>query len=272
MILRFSLAASFVATYGAFAALAPLPGSILVTRDQHGSILQYDALTGQQIGNLDVYANQQQFAGILGIAVKNNTIYVSGGAAGNPLNGTGTVDPVTGQFVPVHTGLFLQNFDTLSDGFLAGGEGQFRGVYSNTFQGLYGVRLEPGNGEQPDYYGTATTSNQIITTWYNSNHEIQFWDYSGNRIGIRQFINPNPQGQLHGLEYDEESNAFWVSDTGGSISILRRYGPISSTPEWSVPIPGAGIGLDLAYIPIPAAPTALMFTAGLLTLGARRKR
>lgn len=253
------------------AGLAPLPGTLLVTCSTlgNGVIRQYDALTGQQVGSLQVLIDGQP-ASLLGeIAWANGHIYVGAYRLQQPFGGIGIVDAVAGTFNSIVSMSVGSNMDAFQGGFIAGQEGTGRGVYDANFNPIGGgFALDDPSIFVDDFRGTATTPDGFVTTCAGLYGELIFWSSTGQHQGNSFFNNSNPVGELLGLEYDESNGAFWIGEAAGT-SMLRYYVPSSPNQVWSTSVPG--VISDLAYIPIPA-PAGLCAVGAASTLLLRRRR
>ncbi len=255
------------------AGLVPLPGTILASTQSSGTILQYDALTGAQVGSLQVTIDGQPADVLQGIDVLGDQIMV-GAARQFVGGGTGVVDPATGTIVFVTTALVPTAFDHLNDNnFITGDVGRFRGVYNSSFQLVEVVEqiFAPGTYSTQEFRGVAGTSTGFATTYQPYFDEIQLWARTGAYLGVRSFNNDDFGSLNNCLEFDAATNAFWFGEAGiSSTSRIKRYNPTSPNAEWTASLPG--YLTDLAYIPIPSPHAVGLFAVSSLALATRRRR
>jgi hypothetical protein len=252
-------------------ALAPLPGTILVSTETSATIYQYDAANGSLVGELNVVRASESSNGLQGIDVLDGQIFLTAGFSSGG-GGVGRVNAVTGEFERILE-VYPQAFDHLPNGsFIEGGPGPFRGIRNLDFliTGIITLQIVPGTLDPSLNNGIAATSTGFVTTNLNRDTSIQFWDMQGNSTGFRFFNNElgsNPRC----IEYDAETNDFWFGDSaGGGQFELTRYGPTSPDEVWSVIVPGQIV--DLAYIPIPSPGASVLLGISVVCLFARRRR
>lgn len=253
------------------ATLVALPGTILATDQNTGLLWQFDAQSGTQVGSLQLRREGANATASFAVGTLNGVLYAS--AAGPSLiTAVGTVNTASGD---------LSTFGVNGGGNLDELNGQLVISSGFTSYGLYDSMMNPQGGgflgvlpgtyTNETFPGFAATSTNFITSYFDYQNEIQFWNAADGRY-VRRLVFNNPVSTFHpcALEYDEVANDFWFAETTGLQSRIKRFENGNPDAVWTINVPG--YIRDLAYIPIPAPGFAGLFTAASVAAAARRRR
>lgn len=262
------------------AALAPLPGTVLVGYQGSGIVRQYSASTGAEIGSLQLRsASGTLYNNTTSLAYVNNQLYASAssidGIFGQVDTGTGVITstPLSLGFYP--TRLATRNNELLQVSW----ENLFVYNSSLTFTDFIMLTPPPGTYFFNEVGGIAydAIGNAFVTSngGTGENNRVMYWRPDGTLEGQRN-INPLPGFTIQSIDMDANNNDLFVTFQGGTSDqgFLRKYAFGAEDPLWSVPILGNGnFGTiqDIVYIPIPT-PATLLPTLALSLFATRRRR
>jgi hypothetical protein len=263
------------------AALAPLPGTLLVGMQGSGVIRQYSATTGVEVGSLQLLrSNGSQFSTARSLTFANGQLYATASSVDGPV--FGTVNPVSGTVspTPLSTGFNPTRLGTRNNELLqVSWENLFVYNSSLTFTDFIMLTPPPGTYFFDEIGGIAydANGNRFVTSngRTSENNRVMYWRPDGTLEGQRNF-NPVPGFTIQSIDMDANNNDLFVTFQGGTSDqgFLRKYAFGAEDPLWSVPILGNGnFGTiqDIVYIPIPT-PATLLPTLALSLFAARRRR
>jgi hypothetical protein len=254
-----------LAAGGASGALAPFPGTIVVSDQTSGTLRQYDAASGQLVGSVVALSNMS--ARTHGITNFNGELYgyVSIGATTEYF---GRIDPATGAVTPLSSGNLIRfnALATLDGTFVALGSDW--NVYRFSSQGdLVSTTLlnDFGGWNQYQTGGLACDGGTYLTST-TSVEQVKFWSLNGQGSTQRSL---NAVSSIHGVEYESATGRAWTVSSDGSFTSVRMFEPATPTQVWSATF--NGFGTDAAYFPIPA-PGGVVAGLAIAFITTRRRR
>jgi hypothetical protein len=264
-----------------YAALSPLPGTVLVGAQGNGIIRQYSSSNGSYVGSLQLRSfDGSQSLVTRSIAYVNSELYVS--ITSSTASYFGRVDPLTGIVTPtpLSTGFTPTRLATRGSELVqVSWENLF--VYNSSLAFTDFIMLTPPPGTYffNEVGGIAydAIGNAFVTSngGTGENNRVMYWRPDGTLEGQRNF-NPVPGFTIQSIDMDANNNDLFVTFQGGTSDqgFLRKYAFGAEDPLWSVPILGNGnFGTiqDIVYIPIPT-PATLLPTLALSLFATRRRR